>query len=107
MEYPSRLDLLVFFAAEPIIEDDIHTYQVQDSSGVVLVFTFDESDQSVQTVVKQDERIVSLTSNECMTRMWIDGETFRADFECNGYRTRLELMVRPFVKVEWSGIRIG
>lgn len=105
MDYPSDIDLLEFFEAEPSVEDDVQTYQAQDSSGAILSFSFNTSDDSVQTVVKQDERIVSLTSHECLTRMRIDGTTLCAEFESDGYRITLSLTIRPFVRIEWSGLR--
>lgn len=105
MNYPSYIDLLEFFAVEPNVEDEVHTYQAQDSSGITLSFSFNASDDSVQTVVKQDGRIVSLTSHECLTRMWIDGTMLRAEFKSDDYRITLSLIIRPFVRIEWSGLR--
>ena len=106
MEYPSSLDLLIFFGTEPIHEEDFTTYEVHDESGSVLSFSFDTSDDSVQTVVKRDGQIMSLTSNECLKRMWIDGDSLRAECECGGYRIKLELTLRPCVHVKWSGLRM-
>tara|TARA_R110002111_G_C5992679_1_gene372161 strand:+ start:531 stop:854 length:324 start_codon:yes stop_codon:yes gene_type:complete len=105
MDYPSDLDLLEFFEAEPNIDGDIQTYHAQDSSGAAIAFSFNTSDDSVQTLLKHDERIVSLTSHECLTRMWIDGETLHAEVESVSYRIRFSMVLRPFVRIEWSGIR--
>ncbi|MCG6154169.1 hypothetical protein [Rubinisphaera margarita] len=107
MDYPSELDLLEFFETEPKVEGDVQTYQVQDSSGATLAFSFDTSDDSVQTLLKCDERIVSLISHECLTRMWIDGATLHAELENSGYRISLSLVLRPLVQIKWSGLRTG
>jgi hypothetical protein len=53
----------------------------------------------------QDELIIALTSHESLNRMWIDEKTLRAEFESDGYKITLTLTVRPFVQIEWSGLR--
>jgi len=106
LDYPSALDLLIFFGTEPIEEGDVTTYEVQDDSGLVLSFSFDTSEGSIQTIVKQYGRVVSLTSQECLTRMWIDGDTFRAEFESGNYRITLAFKIYPFLQLKWSGLRV-
>ena len=105
MIYPSEIDLIGFFGTEPSVEDELYTYQIQGSCNLLFSFSFNTSDDSVQTVVKQDERIIALTSHESLNRMWIDEKTLRAEFESDGYKTTLTLTVRPFEQIEWSGLR--
>lgn len=107
MDYPSELDLLEFFETEPNVEGDVLTYHVQDSSGATLAFSFNTSDDSVQTLLKFDGRIVSLTSHECLTRMWIDRATLHAEIENGGYRITLSMALRPLIQIEWFGLRTG
>ena len=46
MEYPTQLQLLEFFGAEPVLRDEVAAYTVSDDSGVALTLSFNTADDS-------------------------------------------------------------
>lgn len=105
VNYPPVADLLDFFGAEPLLDDEVRFFHASDSSGASLVFSYRTCDDSVQTLLKIDGRQVSCVCHENLTRMWIQGSVLHGNFECNEYRITLKLSLDPFIQIEWSGLR--
>lgn len=105
MIYPSCLELLEFFGVEPEQSDDVTLFRVCDSLGVSLDFSFNASDDSLQTAMNVAGHCICLVSHERMTRFWIEQGILRAEFVFDDYTTVLCLLTRPTIQVRWGSLR--
>ncbi len=106
MKYPSDLDLLELFGVEPDINSDVTTFTVAGRNQISLSVSFNIADDSLQTMLLLNGRIVALVCQEGMTALQIDGDLLLGEFNLDGYVVKLKLKVSPDILVEWSGLRI-
>ncbi|WP_406694217.1 hypothetical protein V5E97_24420 [Singulisphaera sp. Ch08] len=105
MTYPSELELREYFGVDPERSDDVTLFRVADVAGISLVFSYNDTDDSVQTALNVADRCISVVSHEKMSRLWIDQDTLRAEFTYSDNIVTLSLLVNPTIRVDWSGLR--
>lgn len=105
MQYPSELELLDFFGAEPTRDDAIYRYVVSDSRGVTLEFSFDPLADSAQTVTSCDSTEAVSVCHECLQRLWIEDGVLHGVFGYSNARVTLTLRVTPQIHIRWDAIR--
>lgn len=104
---PDDLELLEFFGSAPTLRDDgLHVYEMRGSQGVVLRFSFDVFERSIQTRLSVNDEVQSVVCQENALRMWIDKAGLHADFVPSTTRTRLLIVSVPNLQVQWSTLVI-
>jgi hypothetical protein len=101
----SELDLLDFFETEPERDEYLLAYTVGEPTGIQLRFRFNPIEQYVQTELLHNGDKVVTASHEGSARMWIEGSDLRAEFPHRDTVVRLDVSVRPRVRVEWVGLK--
>lgn len=105
---PERFDMLGFFGAEPVeqsIEDGYWCYEVADSRGIKLRFSFNLFEASVQTELSLDEGVFETVSHELAEFLRIDGEQLKCEFAGANSKTLLVIRIAPSISVRWSTLR--
>jgi hypothetical protein len=105
MNYPSELELLEFFGVDPERSEDVTLFRVVDPAGIILEFSYDDTDDSMQTALYVADRSICMVCHERMTRFWIDQSVLRAEFTYSDNKVTLSLLVHPTIRVDWSGLR--
>ncbi len=105
MNYPPELELLEFFGVDPERSEDVTLFRVFDQAGIALEFSYNDADDSVQTSFYVADRCICVVCHERMTRFWIDQTVLRAEFTYSDNNVALSLLVRPTIRVDWSGLR--
>lgn len=105
MNYPSELELLEFFGVDPERSEDVTLFRVVDQAGVNLEFSYNDTDDSLQTALYVGGRCICVVCHERMTRFWIEQSILRAEFTSSDNNVTLSLLVRPTIRVDWSGLR--
>ncbi len=108
LKWPSELEFLEFFLVEPEKQDTVYSYDVTDSRGVNLIFSFDVMTDSIQTVLKIKGSEIAIIVIEGLEKILIDNTNrdkpfLRAEF-FNKNIVKLNLAVQPDIKVNWSGL---
>ncbi len=97
--WPTELELLEFFLVEPEKQGAIYFYDISDSRGVNLIFSFDTIMGSIQSMIKIKGVEVATVIMEDVERIWIDDNDaakpyLRAEF--NGdKRIKMNLVILP------------
>lgn len=109
MTMPDEVELLEFFGSEPVEqapEDGFWCWEVEDARGLLLRFSVNLLERSVQTVLLYDGEEVATVSHESCTELRVtdvDGHRqLVACFESPGARTKLVLTVGDKTSCEWS-----
>ncbi len=103
-----EVELLGFFGAEPVVravEDGYWCYEVSDSRGVTLRFSFNLYERSVQTVLLLGGTPVATVSHEGAERMLFLEGRLRCEFSGPGMKTVLTVESGPSLSVAWSSLR--
>ena len=103
----SELELLGFFEVEPERDEFLLKYAVGDCSGVNLLFLYNPVEKYIQTTLRYGSDEVMAVSCDTISRAWIDGRVLHAEFTYTGGVVRLELAVRPKLRINWVGLRIA
>jgi hypothetical protein len=80
-------------------------FRVVDPAGTSLEFSYNDTDDSVQTALYVAGRCICMVCHERMTRVWIDQRILHAEFTYSDNNVTLSLLVRPTIRVDWSGLR--
>lgn len=105
MSVPSELELLEFFCVEPERDGDVFVFQVSDSAGVTLRFSFDVIAGSVQSIVGLNSATTSMVCHECLQRIWIADQTLHGEFAYGNGNVTLTLKLHPRIQIAWTGLR--
>ena len=103
--YPNEIDLLSVLGVDPERSDDIYSYIVTDAADITLRFSFNPTDDTIQTWLGRGSTPIAIISHEKLTRMWIDEGVLRAECQYGTGCVQLALSVYPIIRVEWSGLR--
>jgi hypothetical protein len=110
-ECPSELDFLEFFGVEPEkVGEGRYLYEVLDSNGISLRFSFDVHEESVQTALFLGQQRVAVVSHEGIRRIWFEtirGITaLRAELASDTYTISLALEISPRISISWAGLKV-
>ena len=108
-EVPDKLDLVVFFEAEPIEsepQDGLYFYKYVDSNEMELYFSYHAIQKSIQIRLCYRGNDVMLVSGELATSMKVEedrlGERITCLLESNQTRTEAIVRLKPAINVKWS-----
>jgi hypothetical protein len=105
---PDEHELVEFFglaAAERAPDDGYWIYEIIDSRGIALRFSFDLYEKYVQTVFSMGNAAIATVAHEGAVCMSIAGSALTVDFKYKGAKSRLTLRVGASVEAEWSSLR--
>lgn len=105
---PEEFELIEFFGTEPIernVEDGYWRYDVTDRRGVMLRFSFDVHERSIQTSLLVADSVISEVSHEGAERIRIESNKLDCEFLFKGGRTKLEVHVSDRISVKWATLR--
>lgn len=108
-ETPSEADLVDFFGTEPIdrsVEDGYWSYEITDDSGVLLRFSFNLYERSVQTVLQVAGAAIATVSHESAERLAIRDNVLRCEFSGSASRTTLIVKLQERISVTWTTLRM-
>jgi hypothetical protein len=103
-----QLELLEFFGAEPVarsLDDGYWCYEVSDKRGVMLRFSFNLYERSVQTSLLLAGVPLAIVSHEGADRMVIREGKLRCEFTTAGEKATLDVEVSGSLSVAWSSLR--
>lgn len=106
-QLPDEVELLEFFESEAVTacpEDGFWCYRYSDPShGLVLQFSVNIYEKSVQTTLLIDGDAIEVVSSEEAEYVRIEDDLLRVGFL--GGESGLEIRLRPSVRVRWSSLR--
>ena len=105
MNYPSELELLEFFGVSPERSEEVTLFRVVDPAGISLEFSYNDTDDSAQTALYVGGRCICVVCHERMSRFWIEQSILHAEFTYSDNKVTLSLLLRPTIRVDWSGLR--
>jgi hypothetical protein len=107
---PDEFTLLEFFGTAPLerrVADGYWCYEITDTRGSRLRFSFHRTERSVETVL-QVEGVPPVTVRQEGARLMTVGDrTLTCDFTHAGGDARLVLWREEAIRLEWSGSRKG
>lgn len=107
---PDEIDLLGFFESEPVegsIEDGYWCYEVTDTRGVCLRFSFNLFEQSVQTARRLGTTPLATVVHEGAETMRLEGQTLTCRFSYAGAESKLTVCLGESITVDWASLRTG
>lgn len=106
-EIPDDLALLEFFGVDPSQRvDGLYVYELGDSGGTMLRFSFDLFARSVQTELSLEHGTCAVVVHECATRISIAPPALLCEFERSSSRTLLTITLTPILRVDWAILRV-
>jgi len=112
MSVPDETELLDFFESEPVDvcpDDGFWCYEVKDTQGLLLRFSFNTIEGSAQTVVIVNGVTVSSVCHEGATSMRLsstgDKRLLLVEFKEPTHQTTLKLSWQGGVSCIWSSLR--
>jgi hypothetical protein len=107
IDFPSELEFLEFFGAEPSNNKYVVAYTYKDPDGNAVKFSFDSAELSVHTIVFASSGLVLCkVSHENMIEMKISEDVLRCEFRCTHYNIVLTLSLTPHISVMWNGLQV-
>lgn len=103
-----EVELLEFFGVEPVaraVEDGYWCYEISDKRGVMLRFSFNLYERSVQTALSLGGSPVATVSHEGVDRMAVREGKLRCEFSTKGEKTALTVETGGSLSVTWSSLR--
>ena len=107
---PDEVEFLEFFGSEPVaraVEDGYWCYEISDTRGVTLRFSFKLYERSVQTALSLAGSNIATVSHEGADRMLLRDGKLRCEFSTSGERTTLTVEPGASLSVAWSSLRTG
>jgi hypothetical protein len=104
-EVLDEVELLEFFGTDPVersAEDGYWCYAVTDERGVMLRFSFNIFERSVQTVVSLGGTNIATVSHEAADRMIVRDGKLRCEFSSEDSKTTLSVETGRSLSVVWS-----
>lgn len=105
MNYPKLSSLVNFFKSEPTVDGDVILFTSTDTRGVELVLSFNQMDDSLQTVLKFGKNTIATVVHEGMSQFEVGDDEIIAKFSLNSYDINLKASVHPNISVEWYGLK--
>lgn len=108
-ETPNEADLTDFFGAGPMdrsVDDGYWCYEITDESGVLLRFSFNLYERSVQTVLNVAGMAIATVSHESAERLVIRDSVLRCEFSGSASRTTLIVKLQQRISVTWTTLRM-
>jgi hypothetical protein len=108
MRIPDVGEIDEFFGAGPIdhaTEDGYWCYEVADSRGLMLRFSFSLYERSVQTSLSLHGEQVVTVSHEQADDLAILAGKLRCEFSSDSSKTTLQIALRDSISVLWSTMR--
>jgi hypothetical protein len=108
-EIPNEADLTDFFGAEPMdrsVDDGYWCYEITDDSGVLLRFSFNLYERSVQTVLHVAGMAIATVGHESAERLVISQSVLRCEFSGSALRTTLIVKLGDRISVAWTTLRM-
>jgi hypothetical protein len=106
---PEEFELIEFFESESIDSapsDGYWCYEFTDKNGVTLQLTFNIFESYVQTSFFLNNNPIDVVRCENITHLIIEHDCLRGEFCNREMDLRLELRLRPRIKVIWSLLKV-
>jgi hypothetical protein len=112
LKFPEEYELIEFFGDAEYMskpEDGFHCYLARDGSNNQIQFSINIFEKSAQTIVKHDDVMLGVFSQEGVSSVEIvgdsDGRYLSVEFDLPTTNSRLILRVEPKLIVRWESIR--
>ena len=110
LSLPDDIALLEFFgegpsAAEPA--DGFWAYTISDPRGVMLEFSFNVLEGSVQTRLEVGGLPLSVVSHECAESIGVEAGDLVARFRPADTKTELRISLRDHIECTWSTLLLA
>lgn len=105
---PDEVALVELFGSDPVersVESGHWCYEVAGKGDVVLRFSFNILEQSVQTALRVAGVPLATVVHEGAQAMSIDGDTLTCRFSFTGVDTTLVLRLGDSMNLQWSSLR--
>lgn len=104
---PDPVELLAFFASEPVEEssaDGYWAYEIVDARGVRLRFSFNLFERSVQTRLDIGGVEIATVGHEGALRMTLEPGRLRCELRSEGCTSTLVIEPGEALRVSWSSL---
>lgn len=105
---PTEAELSNYFGSEPVsrsVADGYWCYEIEDARGVLLRFSFNVFERSVQTTLAVGRSNLTTVVCEGADSLRIDGPSLRCAFSTAGTAATLVLRVNDGILVDWASLR--
>jgi hypothetical protein len=112
LSVPTEQDLIEWFGSIPVkTAEGQYRFEVEDKTGVKLLFSFDLIQASIQTIlITTGNTPLTTVVHEGSGKVWLQKLTdltrLCAECECEGRKITLIIELEPRIRVEWSSLRI-
>ena len=105
---PDESELVEFFGAEPIekaVEDGYWCYEVSSTPDVLMRFSFNLYERSVQVELRTRNNVIATISHERATNICIDDKMLTCAFEGTNDTSKLTVNSEQAFRVNWSTLQ--